>query len=105
MTSNVISGMYDGLEMAILDYHANHGELGYKQTVVASRSDISVREMTGLWKFSGISAERIGDWVIMFRPKQEIPVDHVTPFVIDCRGLLKSFEEEGPSAGPSSSHT
>lgn len=35
MATNVIAGTFKGVETAAFYFHANHGEVGYKQTTVA----------------------------------------------------------------------
>lgn len=99
VSTNVIAGVFKGVETIALYFHANHGEVGYKQTTVAMRSSAPVVELSSLWQCSGIHAERIGEWIVMFRPKQTVASAQIPSFLDDCRNLLQYFEDHRqPSA-------
>jgi hypothetical protein len=89
-------GTFKGVETVAFYFHANHGEMGYKQTTVAMKSSIPIVELTSLWQSSGIRAERIGDWIVMFRPKETIEDTQLPRFLDDCRNLLQYFEDRQP---------
>jgi hypothetical protein len=96
MATNVIVGTFKGVETIAFYFHANHGEMGYKQTTVAMKSSTPIVELTGLWQSSGIHAERIGEWIVMFRPKETIEGAQLPRFLDDCRNLLQYFEDHQP---------
>jgi hypothetical protein len=93
MATNVIAGTFKGVETAAFYFHANHGEVGYKQTTVAMKSSAPVAELSSLWQSSGIHAEKIGEWIVMFRPKETLTSAQLTSFLDDCRNLLQYFED------------
>jgi hypothetical protein len=93
IATNVIAGTFKGVETVALYFHANHGEMGYKQTTVAMKSSTPLAELTSLWQSSGIRAERIGEWIVMFRPKETIENTQLPHFLDDCRNLLQYFED------------
>lgn len=91
--SNVISSVVDGEEVAIFDYHANHGDVGYNQTVLAARSEVPLADLGTFWRASGLSAERLGGWIIVFRPKEEVRVENLPAFISECRSFLRALRE------------
>jgi hypothetical protein len=93
LATNVIMGTFKRVETAVFHFHANHGEVGYKQTTVAMKSSAPVVELSSLWQGSGIRAERIGEWIVMFRPKETIAPSQIPSFLDDCRNLLQYFED------------
>jgi hypothetical protein len=105
MATNVIAGAFKGVETAAFHFHANHGEVGYKQTTVAMKSSVPVVELSSLWQGSGIHAERIGEWIVIFRPKETIAPAQIPSFLDDCGKLLQYFEDHqrqlsGQEPGP-----
>ena len=93
VATNVIMGSFKDVEAAVFHFHANHGEVGYKQTTVAMKSNAPVAQGSSLSQSSGIHAERIGDWIVMFRPKETIAPGQIPSFLDDCRNLLLYFED------------
>ena len=94
LAANVILGTFKGIETATFYFHANHGDVGYEQTTVAIKSNVSVVELSSLWRGSGIHAERVGEWIVMFRPKETITPAQIPSFLGDCRNLLQYFEDQ-----------
>ena len=92
--TNVIAGSYNGMESAVFHFHANHGEMGYKQTTAAVKSGTPIAQLSSLWIASGIVAERVGDWIVMFRPKETIAPPEIPGFLDDCGKLLQYFKEQ-----------
>jgi len=92
MVTNVIAGTFKGVETAVFYFHANHGEVGYEQTTVAMKVQTPIVELSSLWQASGIRAERIGGWIVMFRPKEAIASAQILNFLDDCRNLVQYFE-------------
>lgn len=88
MATNVMVGAFKGVETVAFYFHANHGDMGYKQTTVAMKSSARIVELSSLWQTSGIRAERIGEWIILFRPKETIEASQIPSFLNDCRNLL-----------------
>jgi hypothetical protein len=107
MATNVIAGNFKGVETAVLHFHANHGEVGYKQTTVAMKSSAPVVELSSLWQSSGIRAERIGEWIVMFREKETLATAQIPGFLDDCRSLVQYFEDRqgNPGANPGTDGT
>lgn len=93
VATNVIAGIFKGDETAVFHFHANHGEMGYKQTTVAIKSGAPITELSSLWQGSGIRAERIAEWIVMFRPKETIAPSQIRSFLDDCRNLIQYFED------------
>jgi hypothetical protein len=93
MATNVIAGTFKGVETAAFYFHANHGEVGYKQTTVAMKSSTPIAELSSIWQASGMRAERIGEWIVMFRPQETIEATQIPRFLDDCRNLLQYFED------------
>ena len=91
--TNVIEGGFKGLQTAVFYFHANHGEVGYKQTTVAMKSGAPIVDLSTLWRSSGIHVERIDEWVVMFRPKEEIAPAQIPSFLDDCWNLLRYLED------------
>jgi hypothetical protein len=94
LATNVIVGTFKGVETVAFYFHANHGEMGYKQTTVAMESNTPIVELSSLWQACGIRAERIGEWIVMFRPKETIEDTQLPRFLDDCRNLLQYFEDQ-----------
>ena len=92
--TNVIAGTFKGVETAVFYFHANHGEMGYKQTTVAIKSGVLVGELPSHWQSSGIHAERVGEWIVVFRPRETVPPSDIPSFLDDCRNLLHYFEDQ-----------
>lgn len=93
IATNVIAGTLKGIETIAFHFHANHGEVGYKQTTVAMKSSAPVVELSSLWQSSGICAERVGEWIVMFRSREAIAPSQIPHFLDDCRNLLQYFED------------
>ncbi len=93
MATNVIVGTFKGVETAAFYFHANHGEVGYEQTTVAMKSNTPIAELSSIWQASGIRAERIGEWIVMFRPKETVEATQIPLFLDNCRNLLQYFED------------
>ena len=91
--TNVITGTFRGHETAVFHFHANHGEMGYKQTTVAIKSDAPIVGMSSFWQGSGILAERIGEWIVMFRPRDTVAPPRIRGFLDDCVHLVQYFED------------
>lgn len=95
VTTNAIAGSLKGLDSVAFHLHANHGEMGYKQTTVAIKSPVPLREFSALWKASGIQAERIGEWLILYRPRETVSPELLPAFLDDCFNLLSYLKGEG----------
>jgi hypothetical protein len=96
VATNVIVGTFKGVETIAFYFHANHGDVGYKQTTVAMKSSSPITDLTSLWQASGIRAERIGEWIVMFRPKEAVDDTQIVRLLDDCRHLLQYFEDHQP---------
>lgn len=90
--SNVSVGTFDNRETVIFDFHANHGDVGYKQSIVAVKSQCSIPTMTTIWKASEIQCLRLGEWIIMYRQRVEVPVRKAKEFVDECSELMRYIE-------------
>jgi len=67
---------------------------------VAMKSSVPVAELSSFWQVSGIRAEKIGEWIVMYRPKETMPPSQIPNFLDDCRNLLQYFEDHrGKPAG------
>jgi hypothetical protein len=56
IATNVIVGTFKGVETVALYFHANHGEVGYKQTTVAMKSStpiVDVKPLAVFWDTRG----------------------------------------------------
>jgi hypothetical protein len=91
LATNVIVGALEGVDTVLFRFHANHGDVGYKQTVVAMKSTVPIVELSSLWRASGIHTEKIDDWILMFRAREEVPVVELRSFLENCRTLLQYF--------------
>jgi hypothetical protein len=91
--SNVILGVFEGVETAAFDFE-HRDDFGYTQTVVAMKSNARIFTLPTLLQASEITAERAGDWILMFRPKKEIALKELPALLADCRVLLRCFEDE-----------
>jgi hypothetical protein len=98
VATNAIAGTFEGVETVVLHLHANHGDVGYKQTTVAMKSGAPLVELSSLWQSSGIHAERIGEWIVMFRSRETSTPSQIPSFLSDCRGLLRYLEDQQPHA-------
>jgi hypothetical protein len=97
-SSNVILGVFEGVETVAFDFE-HRSDFGYTQTVVAMKSDSSISALPTLLRVSEIRAERVGEWVVMFRPKENIPLEKLSAMLVDCRILIQHFEDsqhDGP---------
>jgi hypothetical protein len=101
VATNVITGTFRGNETAVFYVHANHGEVGYKQTTVAIKSAAPIAELSSLWQGSGIQAERIAEWIVMFRPKETITPSQIRSFLDDCMNLIQYFQDRHPAGAKS----
>jgi hypothetical protein len=90
--SNVLSGPYQNREVVVFDFHANHGDVGYKQTTVAIKSQASVESTSTLWRSSEIECQKIGEWIVMYRERKELPVAQIPEFLGTCKQLVEHFE-------------
>jgi hypothetical protein len=99
MATNVIAGDFKALETVVFYFHANRGEVGYKQTTVAMKSSAPVAELSSFWPVSGIRAEKIGEWIVMYRPKETMPPSQIPNLLDDCRNLLEYFADHRRSSG------
>jgi hypothetical protein len=90
--SNVLSGNFENRQMAVFDFHANHGDVGYKQTTAAVVSDSSIEPMSHLWKAAEIQCETIGNWIIMYRSREQLSVKAIPEFLTACRQLVDYLE-------------
>jgi hypothetical protein len=89
--SKVVAGEDRGCLTAVFDFNLQ-GESGY-QTIVAMKSSAVITDkLPFLWRASEIKCERLGDWIILFREKEEIATSAVPEFVEACRGLVGYFE-------------
>jgi hypothetical protein len=73
----------DGIGAATFLCHVP-GDFGYSQTVVAFRSPVAVTGMSALWKACEIVCERLGDWIVMYRPRTEVSPRTLSSFIDDC---------------------
>jgi hypothetical protein len=102
--SNVVLGGFEGVETVAFDFE-HRDDFGYTQTVVAMKSNARISTLPTLLQASKITAERVGDWIVMFRPKEEIGLKGLPALLADCRVLLRCFEDKQAGAhetrGPS----
>ena len=89
---NVITGEYGGRDIAVINYNANHGDVGYKQTTVAIRSENGAASLpsiriSSLWRASEIAYEDLGNWAIFYRKRETVSVPKLAEFVRDCDGM------------------
>jgi hypothetical protein len=92
--SNVMTGKYQNHEVAVFDFNANHGDIGYKQTVIAVKSHAQVEEISNLWKSAEIECEKANEWTIMYRMREELPVKLIPQFLVTCMQLVDHFESK-----------
>ncbi|KAA6457564.1 hypothetical protein DYQ86_22310 [Acidobacteria bacterium AB60] len=90
--SNVSIGDFEGRRTMILDYHANHGDVGYKQSIVAFKSSCRIPSLPSLWRAAEIRCLRLGAWIAMYREREEVPVGKIENFVSDCSELMREIE-------------
>ncbi len=90
--SNVLSGRLDSRETVVFDFHANHGDVGYKQSMVAVRSECRIPTMTALWRASEIQCLRLGGWVVMYRERVEVPARNISDFMSECSEMMRFIE-------------
>jgi hypothetical protein len=95
--SNVVLGVFEGAETVAFDFE-RRDDFGYTQTVVAMKSNARISTLPTLLQVSKITAERVGDWIVMFRPKEEIGLKELPALLADCRVLLRGFEDKHPGA-------
>ena len=57
------------------------------------KSNVPVAELSSLWQASGTHAERIGEWIVVFRPQELVPPAGVPDFLANCRDLIRFFED------------
>lgn len=91
--SNVILGIFEGVETVVFDFE-HRDDFGFTQTVVAMKSNVTISTLPALLHSSEIRAERVGDWIVMFRPKEEIELKELPALLADCRVLLRCFEDK-----------
>ena len=89
---NVSIGEFHGRRTMILDYHANHGDVGYKQSIVAFKSQCRIPSLPSLWRAAEIRCFRLGAWVTMYREREEVSVGKMEGFVTDCSELMREIE-------------
>jgi hypothetical protein len=70
------------------------GDFGYWQTVVAFRTSVPLRRLSTLWRASELSCERLGNYLLVYRPRTEISSKALPSFVEDCRGLLRYLQSD-----------
>lgn len=90
--SNVLVGSFENRQTAVFDFHANHGDMGYTQTVVAMTSKAHSAKRSALWEASEIRCEKIGDWIILYREREEVPVKAMPEFLTWCSQLVQHLE-------------
>ena len=95
LVSNAMTGNFQDIQMVIFDHHANHGDLSYKQTIAAWNSPKHIGVLNGelgvFGRNSGICSERIGEWLLMYRPKEEVSPEDAVDFLKDCSSMLAAF--------------
>jgi hypothetical protein len=91
--SNVILGVFEGVETVAFDFE-HRDDFGYTQTVVAMKSNAHISTLPTLLQASEIRAEWVGEWIVMFRPKEEIELHELPAFLADCRMLVRRFEDK-----------
>jgi hypothetical protein len=92
--SGVIAGPLDGVQEWIFLCHVP-GDFGYWQTVVAFKTPVPLRRLSTLWRASELSCERLGNYLLVYRPRMEISPKAIASFLEDCRGLLRYLESGG----------
>lgn len=90
--SNVLVGNFENRQAAVFDFHAYHGDVGYTQTVVAMTSQAQSVKRSALWQASEIRCEKIGDWIILYREREEVPVKAIPEFLTWCSQLVQDLE-------------
>src|ERR1700733_6281462 len=70
------------------------GDFGYWQTVVAFRTSVPLWRLSTLWRASELSCERLGNYLIVYRPRTEISFKALPSFVGDSRGLLRYLQSD-----------
>lgn len=89
VATNVMRGIFKDVDTIVLYFHANHGDVGYKQTIVAMKSDRPIHdEFPSLWITSEIKSERVGRWILLYRPKEVIPAKELSGFLEACWRVL-----------------
>jgi hypothetical protein len=91
--SSVVVGVFEGVETVAFDFE-HRDDFGYTQTVVAMKSNTPISTLPPLLQSSEIRVERVGDWIVMFRPKEEIGSKELSALVADCRVLLRCLEDK-----------
>jgi hypothetical protein len=71
------------------------GDFGYWQTVVAFKTPVPLRKLSTLWRASELACERLGNYLLVYRPRTEISPKAIQSFVEDCRALLGYLESGG----------
>jgi hypothetical protein len=92
--SNVWIGDFENRETVVFDFHANHGDVGYKQTVVAVKSQCKIPSMSTLWTASEIHCLSLGAWIIMYRERAEIHARNLKEFLHDCSEMMRYIESK-----------
>jgi hypothetical protein len=92
--SRVIAGSLDQVQEWTFLCHVP-GDFGYWQTVVAFKTPVPLRRLSTLWRASELSCERLGNYLLVYRPRTEISPKAIPSFVEDCRGLLRYLESGG----------
>jgi hypothetical protein len=70
------------------------GDFGYWQTVVAFRTSVQLRSLSTLWTASGLSCERLDDYLLVYRHRTEISSKALPTFVEDCRRLVRYLRSD-----------
>lgn len=96
VVGNVMHGTFQGLSTVIFDHHSN-GEAGYIQTVAAMRSSVEGAELGTLWKASELTVRRVGEWILIYRPKVQVQSGEIPAFLTDCANLLTAMEDKQTS--------
>lgn len=88
--SNLVVGVLNGVETSVCDFHADRGKHGYVQTVIALKLG-HVDVSSTLWSGYHLQVEKVGDWIMIFKPKTKLPIAEIEPLIADSRRLAQSM--------------
>jgi hypothetical protein len=92
--SRVTAGLSDQIQEWTFLCHVPR-DFGYWQTVVAFKTPVPLRELSTLWRAAELACERLGNYLLVYRPRTEISSKVIQLFVEDCRGLLGYLKSGG----------
>lgn len=92
LISRTFAGAFRGVETIVFESRGFRGDMSYEQTTVAFRSQAQITH-TNLLNSAGLKAERVGQWLILFRPNKLIRGSDIAGFVADCWSLVQYSED------------